>query len=102
MTSAWRPRFPDVKLVDSTRLRALREGPERRAAALAEAGVDAVNLHHSDWSAGLATLFHRFGVLAFGWDAQHDRIIRGLLAMGLDAVYSDYTDRMVDCLRPGT
>src|SRR3954453_8476856 len=98
MTSSWRERFPDVKLVDSTRLRALRDGPERRAAELAQAGVDAINLHHSDWSAGLATLFHRFGVLAFGWDAQHDRVIRGLLAMGLDAVYSDHVDRMMGAL----
>src|SRR3954462_3815467 len=39
MTSSWRERFPDVKLVDSTRLRALRDGPERRAAELADAGV---------------------------------------------------------------
>lgn len=97
-TAAWRSRHPDVHLVDSTRLRALRDGPERRAAALADAGVDAINLHHTDWSGGLTTLFHRFGVLAFGWDAQHDRVLDGLLSMGLDAVYSDHTDRMVDAL----
>ena len=98
MTTAWRPRFPDVNLVDSTRLRALREGPERRAAQLAEVGVDAINLHHSDWSAGLTTLFHRFGVLAFGWDAQHERVLDGLLAMGIDGLYCDHVDRMVDAL----
>jgi glycerophosphoryl diester phosphodiesterase len=102
MTTEWRPRFPEVKLVDSTRLRALREGPERRAAQLAEAGIDAINLHHSDWSAGLTTLFHRFGVLAFGWDAQHERILDALLAMGIDAVYSDHVDRMVDALARAT
>jgi glycerophosphoryl diester phosphodiesterase len=96
MTRAWRPRFEDVKLVDSTRLRALRDGPERRAAELADAGIDAINLHHTDWSAGLATLFHRFGVLAFGWDAQHERVLDGLLAMGIDGVYSDHVDRMID------
>jgi glycerophosphoryl diester phosphodiesterase len=84
--------------VDSTRLRALRDGPERRAAQLADAGVDAINLHHSDWSAGLTTLFHRFGVLAFGWDAQHERVLDGLLAMGIDGVYSDHVDRLVDSL----
>ena len=27
------------------------------------AGIDAVNLHHTDWTGGLTTLFHRFGVL---------------------------------------
>jgi glycerophosphoryl diester phosphodiesterase len=104
MTTAWRDRFPEVKLVDSTRLRALREGPERRAAQLADAGTDAINLHHSDWSAGLVTLFHRFGILAFGWDAQHERVLDGLLAMGIDGLYSDHVDRLVDALarRPTT
>ena len=47
---------PDVHLVDSTRLRAIREGAERRAASLADAGVDALNMHHTDWNGGLTTL----------------------------------------------
>lgn len=94
----WRARFDDVRLVDSTRIRRIKEGPERRAAALAEAGVDAVNLHHSDWTGGLTTLFHRFGVLCFGWDAQLPRVLRELLDAGIDAVYSDHVDRMVDAL----
>jgi glycerophosphoryl diester phosphodiesterase len=75
------------------------EGPERRAANLAGAGIEAVNLHYSDWNLGLVTLFHRFDRLAFGWDAQHGRILDGLLAMGVDGVYSDHVDRMVDALR---
>ncbi len=87
-----------VRLVDSTRLDRIKEGPERRASRLAEAGIDAVNLHHSDWSGGLATLFHRFGRLAFGWDAQFDRTLDALLAMGVDAVYSDHVPRMVEAL----
>ena len=60
----------------------MKEGPERRAAALADAGIDAVNLHHTDWTGGLTTLFHRFEVLAFGWDAQHARILDELLDSG--------------------
>ncbi len=94
----WRERAPDVRLVDSTFLGRMPDGPERRAAQLADAGVDAVNLHHSEWTGGLAALFHRFGVLCFGWDAQHDRILDGLLDAGIDAVYSDHVDRMVDAL----
>jgi glycerophosphoryl diester phosphodiesterase len=94
----WRAEWPDVHLVDSTRLRLMRQGPERRAAQLAQAGIDAVNLHHSDWTAGLTTLFHRFGRLAFGWDAQHQRVLRTLVGMGIDAVYSDHVDRMVEVL----
>jgi glycerophosphoryl diester phosphodiesterase len=99
VAARWRQIYDDVRLVDSTRLRAMRNGPERRAAELAEAGVDAVNLHHSDWTGGLSTLFHRFGILTFGWDAQFVRVIDGLLAMGLDAIYSDHADRLADALR---
>ena len=98
LLAGWRKELDDVRLVDSTKLRAMKQGPERRAAQLSAAGIDAVNLHQGEWTGGLTTLFHRFGVLAFGWDAQHDRILRNLLRMGIDAVYSDHVDRMVDAL----
>jgi glycerophosphoryl diester phosphodiesterase len=98
LVASWRLPYPDVRLVDSTRVRTMRTGPERRAAELANAGIDAVNLHHTDWSGGLTTLFHRFGVLSFGWDAQLDRVLDGLLDLGIDGVYSDHVDRMVDAL----
>ena len=94
----WRRRCPDVRLVDSTSLKRIPEGPERRAAALADAGVDALNLHHTEWSGGRVALVHRFEVLCFGWDAQHDRILDQLLDAGIDAVYSDHVDRMTDAL----
>ena len=100
--AAWRAEkaVPDeTRLVDSTRLRRIKEGPERRAASLASAGVDAVNMHLTDWNPGLTTLFHRFQRLAFGWDAQFDRHLLSLLRMGCDAVYSDHVDRMVAALR---
>ena len=95
----WRKRFDDVRLVNSTKMREMRKGPERRAAQLSAAGIDTVNLHYEEWTGGLTTLFHRFGVLAFGWDAQHERIIKNLVKMGIDGVFSDYVDRMVDALR---
>jgi glycerophosphoryl diester phosphodiesterase len=95
---SWRAPMPEVKLVESTRLKRMRFGPERQAAQMREAGIDVVNLHHTEWKGGLTTLFHRFGVLSFGWDAQHDRILDELLDMGIDAVYSDHTDRMVTAL----
>jgi len=78
----------------------MRQGPERRAAQLSAAGIDAVNLHYDEWTGGLTTLFHRFGVHAFGWDAQHDRILRNLVRMGIDGVFSDHVDRMVEVIRP--
>jgi glycerophosphoryl diester phosphodiesterase len=87
-----------MHLVDSTRLRRMREGPERRAADLQRAGIDAVNLHHSDWTGGLTTLFHRFERVTFGWDAQFERVLDALLDMGIDGVYSDHVDRMVEAI----
>jgi len=98
IVAGWRQASPEVRLVDSTFVGYMEGGPERRAAALAEAGVDAVNLHHSEWSGGLTTLFHRFGVLCFGWDAQHERTLDALLEAGIDAVYSDHVDRLADAL----
>jgi glycerophosphoryl diester phosphodiesterase len=98
LVRTWRSLADDVRLVDSTRLKRIKEGPERRAADLADAGVDAINLHHSDWSLGLTTLFHRFELHCFGWDAQFERVLAALLRMGMDGVYSDHVDRMVDAL----
>lgn len=98
VVAGWRGLSPAVKLVDSTRARHLSEGPERRAAELKAAGVDAVNLHHTDWTGGSVALFHRFGILAFAWDCQHDRILDEMLDAGVDAVYSDHVDRMVSAL----
>lgn len=98
LAAQWRGLDPHIHLVDSTRLRRMREGPERRAADLAHAGVDAVNLHHTDWTLGLTTLFHRFERYCFGWDAQFERVLLELLNAGVDGVYSDHVDRMVDAL----
>jgi glycerophosphoryl diester phosphodiesterase len=97
--AALRSADPDVRLVDSTRLLRIREGPERRAATLADAGVDAINLHHTDWTGGLTTLFHRFERLTLAWDAQHERVLLDLLRMGIDGLYSDWVDRMTDAFR---
>jgi glycerophosphoryl diester phosphodiesterase len=89
----------DAHLVHSTRLHRMPQGPERLAAQLANDGVEVVNLHRSDWTGGLTTLFHRFDRLAFGWDAQHERMLLDLLDMGIDAVYSNYVDRMMEAVR---
>ena len=91
-----RERHPDIKVVDSTRLQRLKDGPEMRAALLANKGVDVLNMHISDWSGGLVTLLHRFNVQAFGWDAQFPAALSNGLLMGLDGIYSDHVDRMVE------
>lgn len=83
-------------LVDSTRLAKIKESPERRAAILAESGIDACNMHYTDWNGGLVTLFHRFKVATFSWDLQFEPVLQTAYRMGIDAVYSDWVDRMVD------
>ena len=95
---SWREVDDSVRLVDSTRLHRIKEGPERRAATLADRGIDAVNLHHADWTGGLTTLFHRFDRYAFGWDAQFEHIIADLVDMGIDGIFSDHVDVLMDNL----
>jgi len=86
----------EVKLVNSTRLSRIDEGPERRAARLAAEGIDGINLRREDWNGGLVALFHRFERTTFSWDLQLEHQLREAYRMGVDAVYSDYVDRMVD------
>jgi glycerophosphoryl diester phosphodiesterase len=87
--AAQRGKAHDVQLVDSTRLKRMKDGPERHAARLAHAGIDAVNMHHTDWTTGLTALFHRFERTCFGWDAQHQRVITELVNCGIDGLYCD-------------
>lgn len=94
--SSWRELSADIRLVNSTRRHGVKEGLERRAAELAERDIDALNLHHTDWTGGLTTLLHRFERFAFGWDAQFERVLRDLVWMGVDGVFSDHVDRMVE------
>lgn len=86
---------PDVRLVHSMGQRRYGDTLEPHAAALARDGISAINLPEREWSTGLVALVHRFGLLAFAWDAQEVRRLRALLQMGIDAVYSDHVDRMV-------
>ncbi len=103
--ASWRTMSEAVRLVDDTRLRRLDPGPERRAAQLAGAGIDAVQLPESDWTPGLTTLFHRFARLAFAGPAAHRRQLDALLDMGVDALSSDQVDRLAEAVaavaRPG-
>lgn len=88
--------LPNVKLVDSTRLSRIKEGLEMRCAKLSSNGIDCLNMHHTDWTGGSTTLVHKFGMFAFGWDCQYDYVLSTSLRLGLDAVYSDHVDTMVE------
>jgi glycerophosphoryl diester phosphodiesterase len=94
-----RSKLDGARLVDSTRLARIKEGPERRAADLANDGIAAINMHYTDWNGGLVTLFHRFDVCAIAWDLQFEHTLRPILRMGIDGVHSDWVDRMMDAYR---
>lgn len=95
LVASWRSRWSDVRLVHSTRLERVEGGPERHASDLFEAQIDAVNFRAPDWSGGLTTLYHKFGVYCFGWDAHLQRVSTELLDMGCDAIFSNHVDRML-------
>lgn len=88
-----------LKVVHSTRLQRLDTSAEVHAARLAREGIHGINLHHTEWTGGRVALFHRFGVWAFAWDLQFEHHLRPVLRMGVDAVFSDDPDLMVDAFR---
>ncbi|MBK5288184.1 MAG: glycerophosphodiester phosphodiesterase [Acidimicrobiia bacterium] len=91
-----REELADVRLVHSPGFRGVAPAAfERHASDLASAGIDALNLHHSDWTLGTVTLVHRFELAAFAWDAQEMRHVLAALRYGIDGVFSDRVDRML-------
>ncbi len=90
-----RERASAARLVHTTNRRVLDVALERHASNLAAAGIDAVNMHHTDWTAGLVGLYHRFGRKVFAWDVQTVRHLRAVLAMQVDGLYCDDVRRMV-------
>jgi len=96
--ASWRAHSSSARLVQATRLRAFEEGPERRAATLSAAGIDAIVLRETDWNAGLTTLFHRFGCLALAGPTRHRHRLDTVLAAGVDGVTSESVDSMVSAV----
>ena len=62
-------------------------------------GIDAINLPEPEWTGGMASTYHRFDRYCLGWDAHHDRQLDNLFDLGIDGVFSDHVDRMVDSFR---
>jgi len=89
---------PEAHLVHSRSRTRLPQPLERHAADLAARHIEVMNMHHSEWTPGIIALFHRFEVKAFAWDAQETRHLRAMLRAGIDAVYSDHVDRMVEVI----
>ncbi len=109
----WRGLDSDAMLVHSTtlhRLTGLRHpyretSTESVAATLSDharqleaAGVAALNLHQEAWNPPMVAAVQSHGVRAFAWDAQTAETLTRLVAMNIDAVYSDDVPLMLSVL----
>ncbi|HET7027498.1 MAG TPA: glycerophosphodiester phosphodiesterase [Candidatus Limnocylindrales bacterium] len=88
----------DVRLVCSTRPRRVEGGLTALIASLADDGIDALNMHWRDWTSGLVDAIHRAGLRAFAWDAQEPLVIDRTLELGVDAIYSDWPERLAEAI----
>ena len=95
----WRSLDADVRLVASTKRRYLLRRATCAPETLARAGIDVVNMRGDTWTRGLVARCHEAGMLTFAWNIQRRRRMRTLLAWGIDGLYSDHTDRLVEALR---
>lgn len=97
-----RARSSAVRLVCSTRPRRVNGGAAAIALLvkqLSEMSVDALNLRWDDWTPSLVGLVHEAGLLAFGWDAQTSAGVERLMRLGIDGLYADHPDLLVDRVR---
>jgi glycerophosphoryl diester phosphodiesterase len=99
--AAWRPVAPECRLVESTNIHWMREGLSARASALAAAGIDAVNLHRTQWDPDRLREVRAAGLYALAWDVQTAADLAEVVALGVDGVYSDHVDRLVEALASG-
>ncbi len=98
VVAGWRALAAEVRLVDSTRVYKLDGGAARRSSLLREARIDALNMHGADWTPDLVGGIQSAGLRAFAWDLQAGPDLVRLLAMGIDAVYSDHVERMMSAI----
>ena len=98
VVQGWRTLSAVVRLVDSTRLRKIDEGFEARVDQLTHVGIDAINMHHRDWDGSRVALARNQGLYAMAWDLQRPADLDQLLAMEIDAVFSDHVDRMTSAI----
>lgn len=94
----WRAASSEVRLVDSTSSQHMRTIGRKRGRRMRELGIDALNLHHRDWSPELRCDLAEEGRLCFAWDLQEPEDLQAALQLGVDAVYSDHVDRMQQAL----
>lgn len=88
------------RLLQITRRRSMPGGAERHAAEVAHRGLDGLVLPHQEWSGGVTTLVHRFGLLAVAEGGRFGRDLALARAAGVDALSSSAVDVLVAAGRP--
>lgn len=86
---------PGVRLVHDLARRAYGDTLERHLADLAAGALDGLSMRAGEWSLGLTSLVHRFGLLAYGSEAREERNLRNLVAASVDAIASTEVGRLV-------
>ena len=95
---SWRAHSAAVRLIDSVPIPLFTEDRGARIAALAPLGVDALNIRYPAWTPRLIEEVHDAGKLAFAWGVQPRAVLRRLVRQGIDGLYSDHVDRLVDAV----
>ena len=98
LLAEWRNLDGEVRLVASIKRRHLRRVVPGGLDRLAASGIDALNMRGGTWTPGLVRRCHEAGLLAFAWNVQGVGRMRRLVRWGIDALYSDHTDRLVRAL----
>ena len=98
LMATWRAADATPRLVQSTRASRIQGGLPAHGRMLRDAGIDALNLHRREWTSEGVAAVHDSGLWALGWDAQTEAEIAGLLALGVDGVYSDHVDRLMHAI----
>lgn len=93
--TSWRALSTDARLVASVKRRRVHTDAACAPETLAASGIDALNLRGDTWTPGLIDRCHSLGLLAFAWNVQPTWQMRLLRSWGIDALYSDHTDRLV-------
>jgi len=101
VVAAFRELDPGLHLVDSTRVAVMRTDPLERAERMVALGIDALNLRCTDWSEALAEPFRERGRRILAWDAQDEAALARMLALDVDAVFSDHVALMMRTIRAG-
>ena len=98
VVASWKERVGAARLVDSTRLKKIREGVSERLDRLVGAGISALNMPYPDWSPELVRQCRERGIFALAWHAHTPELLEAMVALGVDGVFSDDVESMVRIL----